>query len=240
MILFDNVTKYFMENGQKRFILKNASFEIPHRARIAVLPEEPADGISILKLISGTLPANHGKIITYSKVSWIVGEPIGIVGDLSFRQNIKLVCGINGVGRGKSNQIVDMIADFTGIGKHVDAPLSSCSQEMKSRLMFALSLSFQFDFYLVGKKTSIGSGDFKLKSQESFHNVMQTSGLILGHPNLRLARKLCDSALVLSNGEVKYYPVLTDAIECFKSMVVLRKKSGTERKPATARLKISQ
>lgn len=218
MIEFKNVTKFRIEHGRKRFIMKNASFVIPDRSRVVILTTEPGDSIVLIKMISGILPADEGKIATTSKISWMVGESIGMVNSLSARQNIKLVCGINGLGRSKSNKIVDMVAKFTGLGTHVDDPISTYRPGMKARLAFALSLAMKFDYYLVSGKVSVGSGEFKKRSFATFSKVVGRSGMILGVPNIKLARMLCNSALVVTGGEATFYNDIEKGIASFRTL----------------------
>ena len=235
MIEFKRVTKFRLEHGRKRFILKDASFVIPDQAKVVVLSTEPGDGMMLVKLISGIVPVDSGKISTNSKVSWIVGESVGLVNVLSARQNVKLVCGINGLGRGKCNKIVDMIAKFTGLGTHVDDPISTYKPGMKARLAFALSLALRFDYYLVGSKVSVGTGEYKKRSFEAFLRVVQQSGMILGIPDLKNAKLFCDSALVLSNGEARYYHDLAEGISIFRNLKPEARPRSSRRKSTSTR-----
>lgn len=219
MIVFDNVSKYRLEHGIRRYILRNASFVIPSGARIAFLPSNRNDGNVLLNMISGVNPPDEGFITTKSSISWIFGQPIGMVNSLSARKNINIICGINGFGRGKSDKVAEMVASFTGLGRHIDEPMSTYKNEMRKRVEFALSLAIRFDYFLIRGNPSVGSGEFKQKSRMAFLKAVRQSGIILTSPNLNLVRQLCNSCLVSIEGEVQMYENLEEGIAVYRSKV---------------------
>lgn len=244
MIEFSNVTKFKIEHGRKRFLFKDASFVIPDKARVVYLSNNRTDGMTFLNMLMGVTPTDAGRITTNSKLSWIVGNPIGLADSLSARKNINIICGINGIGRDKSHKIVKMIASFTGLDGHIDDPMNTYKKEMIARVSFSLSLALRFDYFLVANKTSVGTGEYKKKSHANFLKVIEKSGMILGAANIKLARSICDSSLNVVDGEVRYYDDLKEGISAFreytrknnekaarrkKSKVLTRKRARNER-----------
>lgn len=213
MIEFQNVTKMSIEHGVRRCVMENASFVIPNRTSVAVFSSMKGDNLLLLKLISGVIPLDNGKVRTNSTISWPVGETIGLQNTISARQNIKLVCGINGIGAGKCRRITEMIAEFSGLGKHIDDPMETYAAGMKARLAFLLPLTLQFDYYLVGGRTSTGSGQFKNISEEFFQKTVKKSAVILATNNFKEAKSLCQAAIVVKDGKAEYYEDIDDAID---------------------------
>lgn len=214
MIEFKNVTCHKMEFGKKQCILRDASFIIPDGTSVAIFSRIPKDNQKILRLILGTIPVDSGTIKTDSKISWPVGEIVGLQAMLSGRQSIKLVCGINGIGAGKSNRIAEMIAEYCEFPPdQLDLPMTHFRPEARARLFFALSIALRFDYYLVSRQMWAGSGAFRRKSQQSFLEAIRKSAVIVASQNPAAAQKLCTAAVVMDEGRVTYYDAIDEAVE---------------------------
>jgi capsular polysaccharide transport system ATP-binding protein len=215
MIVFEQVTKQVMEHGAKRCILQDASFTIKKNERLAFLSDHPNDGMTFLNMLTRVQPIDYGKITTESTLSWILGKAFGITESLTARKNIRILCGIHGIGRRQADQIAEMVAIFTGLGAHIDEPILTYRTEMKQRLEFALFLSMHFDFYLIKGSISVGSGSFKDKSKEALLQTLAHSGIILVSPNVKIVREICTSCLVVKNGIAHLYEDINEGLASF-------------------------
>lgn len=232
MIEFSNVTKFSVEHGHKRYVLKRASFIVPDNARMAILSRDKSDGLAILKMLTRLSPPDSGSIKTDSRLSWIVGNPVGMVKSISARRNIQIICALNALGTRRANRIADMIADFTGLGAHIDDPISTYKKGMMARVSFALSLALKFDYFLIHRSLSAGAGKFRRKSRTAFLEVVSRSGLVLGSSNLKLAQQLCDCCLVIKAGEAEFFDDIEKGIEFFKSITTKPKQRKKPARPA--------
>lgn len=230
MIKLENVTKYYrMKDGQKHFVVKNISLEIPPNKNIAILGPNGAGKSTLLRLIGGAESPNSGKITSTAHISWPLGLNVGFQGTLTGRQNIQFVCEINGLKKSEIKQIMKSVQEFAEIGKFFDMPVKSYSSGMRARLGFGLSICFDFDYYLIDELTSVGDAIFRKKAQTAFEEIKKHASLIFVAHNLDTLRKSCDSALFLRNGEATYYEDIEEGITVYQEYI---KKHSPPKKAA--------
>ena len=73
MIVFRNLSKAFVLNGNRKVIADNINVVFPTGKAVAVLGRNGAGKSSLLKMIAGTLEADSGEILTPGSMSWPVG-----------------------------------------------------------------------------------------------------------------------------------------------------------------------
>jgi len=199
MIRLQNVTKYYaMKNGERHYVLKDVSLDIPANENLGILGPNGAGKSTLLRMIGGAEAPNSGKIITKANVSWPLGVGVGFQNSLSGRQNIQFVCDINGLTKAQTKEVMTGVMDFSELGKFFDMPVRSYSSGMRARLGFGLSIIFDFDYYLIDELTSVGDAIFRKKANLAFKEIRERASLIFVAHNLKTLEESCDSALFLS------------------------------------------
>jgi len=164
---------------------------------------------TLLQIISGTMLPNSGKVITSGSLSYIVGFAGAFHRDLTGAQNTRFIARIYGV---DTDELLDFVADFAGLGGHLHMPVRNYSSGMRSRLAFGISMGIEFDTYLVDEVTSVGDQAFRRKSTALFKERMKRSSAIVVTHSLKEVRILCDSGAVLERGRLHYFEDIEDAI----------------------------
>jgi len=209
MIRFENVTKEFVLDGRRKVIMENTNLEFPEGQSVALLGRNGAGKSTILQMIAGTMPPTSGTISTSGEISWPVGFAGSFHGELSGAQNCRFIGRIYGV---DTDELIDFVADFAGLGPHFHLPLRTYSSGMRSRLAFGVSMGVSFDTYLVDEITAVGDAAFKKRSDELFKERMKNAGSIVVSHSMPQIRKLCDSAVVLEGGGLQYFDDVEDGI----------------------------
>ncbi|MBU2994086.1 ABC transporter ATP-binding protein [Octadecabacter sp. B2R22] len=210
MIRFENVTKEFALDGRRKVIMENANLVFPEGQSVALLGRNGAGKSTILKMIAGTMQPTSGRVVTTGAISWPVGFSGSFHGELSGAQNCRFVGRIYGV---DTDELIDFVADFAGLGAHFHLPLRTYSSGMKSRLAFGVSMGVAFDTYLVDEITAVGDAAFRKRSDELFKARMKNAGAVVVSHSMQQIRNLCDSAVVLENGELRFFDDVEDGIE---------------------------
>ncbi|MCF2903364.1 ABC transporter ATP-binding protein [Octadecabacter sp. CECT 8868] len=210
MIRFENVTKEFALDGQRKVIMENANLVFPEGQSVALLGRNGAGKSTILKMIAGTMQPTSGRVVTTGAISWPVGFAGSFHGELSGAQNCRFVGRIYGV---DTDELIDFVADFAGLGAHFHLPLRTYSSGMKSRLAFGVSMGVAFDTYLVDEITAVGDAAFRKRSDELFKARMKNAGAVVVSHSMQQIRNLCDSAVVLESGELRFFDDVEDGIE---------------------------
>lgn len=209
MIRLENLTKVFALDGRSKVVADNISVTFPTGCAVALLGRNGAGKSSLLQMIAGTLDPTSGRIVSTGSISWPVGFAGSFHPELTGTQNIRFVGRIYGV---DTDELIDFVEEFAGLGAHFRLPFRTYSSGMKSRLAFGVSMGIGFDTYLVDEITAVGDASFKAKSDRMFKARMQHAGAVVVSHSMDQVRKLCDTAAVLENGQLIYYEDIEKAI----------------------------
>lgn len=227
MIELRNLTKEFTLSGHRRVLFQNINLLLQSKVSVALLGHNGAGKTTLMRIIAGIMEPTRGEVLSDGTISWPVGFAGSFHPDLTGAQNTRFVARIYGV---DSDELVDFVQDFAGIGRHFHLPFRSYSSGMRSRLAFGVSMGIRFDTYLVDEVTSVGDGAFREKSAELFAVRMQHSGAIVVSHSMPMIRRLCTAGIVLSKGGVSYHADIDEAITRHESH--LRAGSQNIRQPA--------
>lgn len=209
MILFENVSKSFILEGRRKDLMKNVNVTFPDGISVGLLGRNGAGKSTLLQMIAGTQDPTSGRIVTTGAISWPVGFAGSFHGELTGAQNCRFIGRIYGV---DTDELVDFVEDFAGLGVHFHLPLRSYSSGMRSRLAFGVSMGVAFDTYLVDEITAVGDAAFKSRSDALFKDRMKNAGAVVVSHSMAQVRNLCDAAVVLEGGEMHYYEDVDEGI----------------------------
>ncbi len=209
MIRFENVTKFFSLEGQRKVIIKNVTLELPSNVSVGLLGRNGAGKSTLLQMIAGTQAPTSGRIVSSGTISWPVGFAGSFHPELSGVQNSRFVARIYGI---DPDELVAFVEDFAGLGVHFHLPFKTYSSGMRSRLAFGVSMGVPFNTYLVDEVTSVGDSAFRAKSSRVFKARMQTAGAIVVSHSMAMIRDLCQVGVVLENGQLSYFDNIEAAI----------------------------
>lgn len=212
MIELHNVSKHFQTKYGKKHILKNVSITIPSNVNIGILGRNGAGKSTIMKMLGQIEFPNSGKISSSKSFSWPLGLSGGFVGNMTGRANIKFVCRLYGKNPQEIKEITHAIYEFSELGNYFDMPIKTYSSGMKSRLNFGLSIMFDFDYLLIDETLSVGDTRFKAKSKEALLRKIETCSVLLVSHDMQILKEICDSGIVVNEGQMYYYPDINDAI----------------------------
>jgi capsular polysaccharide transport system ATP-binding protein len=209
MIRLENLTKIFTLEGKSKVVLQDVNIEFPSGVSVALLGRNGAGKSTLLQMISGTVEPTSGRIVSTGSMSWPVGFAGSFHPELTGIQNTRFIARIYGA---DTDELVDFVEDFAGLGVHFRLPIKTYSSGMRSRLAFGVSMGISFDTYLVDEVTSVGDASFRDKSSAIFLDRMKNSGAFVVSHSMGMVRNLCDVGVVLENGHMSYYEDLEEAI----------------------------
>lgn len=216
MIELINATKYYQTNFGKKFILKDVTLTIPSNKNIAILGENGSGKSTFIKLLAGIDHPNNGTIKSNKIFSWPVGIKGGFQMNMTGRQNVKFVCRIYGESEEQVIDAINFVKEFSELGNYFDMPIKNYSNGMKSRLSFGLSLFFDFDYLLIDEILSVGDKDFRKKAKNALLKKIKKSNAIIVSRSTKTLIDLCDVAIYLKDGKLKYFENVEEAIACYQ------------------------
>jgi len=213
MIRFENLTKGFDVNGQRKLVIDNLNLTIATGRSLALLGRNGAGKSTLMQIIAGNMRADSGRVLSDGTISWPIGLAGAVHPNMSGAQNTRFIARVYGV---DSEELVDFVQDFAQLGSHFFMEVRTYSSGMKGRLMFGLSMGIKFDTYLIDEVTSAGDAAFRSRSVALFHERMNSSDAIMVNHNLSELKEFCDAALVLEHGKLTHFDDLDEAIEVHK------------------------
>ncbi|MBL4929609.1 ABC transporter ATP-binding protein [Fuscibacter oryzae] len=210
MIRLEGVQKTFRLDGTQKTVARNLNFTFPTGLSVGLLGRNGAGKSSLLSMLAGTLQPDAGRITLDGTISSPVGFAGSFHADMTGAQNTRFVARIYGV---DTDQALDFVQDFAGLGPHFHLPIRSYSSGMRARLAFGISMAVPFDTYLIDEVTAVGDGAFARKSSAILRQRLQTAGAVIVSHSMPLLRDLCTAGAVLEDGRLFYYARIAKAIE---------------------------
>ncbi|MEL6292760.1 MAG: ABC transporter ATP-binding protein [Pseudomonadota bacterium] len=223
MIELRDLLKVYHVGSEKKVVARNINAVFPSGRSIALLGRNGAGKSTLLRMIAGTEDPTMGEVYSTGSISWPVGFAGSFHPELSGAQNVRFVARIYGV---DTDQLVDYVRDFAELGPHFTQPFRTYSAGMRSRLAFGTSMGIKFDTYLVDEVTSVGDAAFRTKSREVLNARLQSSGAIVVTHSMPLLRDICDSAVILENGDLEFIEDINEAISRHEANMLKSAVSG--------------
>ncbi|HKL44968.1 MAG TPA: ABC transporter ATP-binding protein [Roseovarius sp.] len=209
MIELRNLTKSFQTPRGRKYVARKLNAVFPTGQAVALMGRNGAGKSTLLQMISGSMRHDSGQIITAGTVSFPVGFAGTFHRDLTGAQNCRFIARIYGV---DTDELLDFVSDFSGLGGHFNMPVRSYSSGMRSRLAFGISMGIHFDTYLVDEVTSVGDRAFRAKSAEMFKDRLKTRSAVVVTHSLGEVRNLCNAGAILENGTLRFFDDVEEAI----------------------------
>lgn len=212
-----NVYKsYPIHHGRAtRQILCDINLEVQAGEKWGILGRNGAGKSTLIRIISGSDHPNSGRVVKDMSVSWPLAFGGAFQGSLTGKDNVRLISRVYDVDYQKT---LDLVEDFAELGAYLDEPVKSYSSGMASRLAFAISMSIEFDCFLIDEGMSVGDHRFHQKCDvELFEKRGDRAMIIVAHQT-DLIRTHCDRAAVLEAGRLTVYDTVDEAIHVYESL----------------------
>ena len=199
MIIVDNVSKRYITRKGYKTVLNNISFTLQRGEKLGILGRNGAGKSTLIRLISEIEKPTSGTIKRNMTISWPLAFSGAFQGSLTGMDNLRFICRIyqNDIKKAK-----EYVENFAELGDYLYEPIKKYSSGMRARLAFALSLSIEFDCYLIDEVIAVGDSRFTQKcKKELFENKKDRSLILVSH-NINAIKSYCDKAMVLDEGNL--------------------------------------
>lgn len=212
MIELENVVKTYSTNAGKITVLDGVDLTVHRGQQVGVLGRNGEGKSTLVRLISGSERPTSGLVRRTMGVSWPLAFGGAFQGTLTGYDNLKFICRIYGV---DPKSRIEFVEEFSELGMYLREPVRSYSSGMRARLAFAISMSVDFDCYLIDEIIAVGDKRFHEKCMvELFNKRADRAKIIVSH-DPGYIREHCQSAAVLSGGKLKYFEELDPAFELY-------------------------
>ncbi|WP_105567569.1 ABC transporter ATP-binding protein [Microbacterium halophytorum] len=231
-IIIDHVTKRFRKRNARSMkdavvgafkgtkvrsemytALDDVSFQIGEGESVAVMGMNGSGKSTTLKMVSGVLEPDEGRVFTRGRVAGLIEVGAGFHPELTGRDNVYLNAAILGMSKEETDARYDDIVAFSEIGDFIDQEVKHYSSGMFMRLAFSVAIHVDADVLLVDEILSVGDAPFRRKCNEKLHELVQrgVTMMIVSH-NKNVVKKLCSRGIVIRDHEVAFDGPIDEAI----------------------------
>jgi capsular polysaccharide transport system ATP-binding protein len=214
MIRLENISKYYKMRTGIHSVLNRVNLEIKKGEKIGILGTNGAGKSTLVRILSGALIPNQGRIIKQMSISWPIAFSGGFQQSLTGIDNIKFLCRIYDK---STTETISFIESFAELGLFLYEPIKNYSSGMRARLAFAASMAINFECFLIDEVIAVGDIRFQEKcKKELFINRAEHSLVLVSH-NEQLIRQYCQKGYVLHKGTLHDFDSLDMAFSFYKS-----------------------
>jgi len=208
MIELHRIHKTYQTTMGPHVVLRDVSIRFSPTESVGIFGRNGAGKSTLLRIIGGAEHPTSGTVVRTSRVSWPIGFTGGLHGSLTGEENCRFVARIYAQ---PIDRVVEETRAFADIGNYFFMPVRTYSSGMRARLAFGLSMSIDFDIYLVDEITAVGDKPFRKKCAEVLAERRQRTGLILVSHDLGMLRTHCTRGALLDGGTLRVFDTLEEA-----------------------------
>ncbi|MGI8928773.1 MAG: ABC transporter ATP-binding protein [Candidatus Limnocylindrales bacterium] len=201
--------------------LREASFEVRAGEVLGVIGRNGSGKSTLMKVLARVTAPTEGEAEIRGRVAALLQIGAGFHPELSGRDNIVLSGTIMGLKPREIAAAADQIIEFAEIGRYIDTPVKFYSSGMYVRLAFSVSSHLGAEIMLLDEILSVGDLGFQAKCRERIRELVRGGrAVIFVSHTMDAVRNLCDSAMVLDGGRVRFAGDTSGAIEFYEREVL--------------------
>lgn len=224
----DGVKSVFFRKQRSRpqrdtlWALKDISFEIRQGELVGIIGRNGAGKTTLLKILSRITEPTRGRAEIYGSLGSLLEVGTGFHYELTGRENIYLSGAILGMSKVEIARKFDEIVAFAEIEGFLDTAVKHYSSGMFVRLAFAVAAHLDPEILLVDEVLSVGDLAFQRKCMEKAAELRGSGAtvVVVSH-NMFTIKTLCDRALYLAKGQLRFDGPVAEAISLFERDMTL-------------------
>ena len=216
MIKLTDVCKDYPTKAGPRRVLDRINLTIRPGERVGILGRNGAGKSTLIRLISGAEPPTLGTIERNMSVSWPLAFSGGFQGALTGADNVRFISRIYGV---DFHPRFEFVKEFSELGMYINEPVATYSSGMRARLAFAISMTIDFDCYLIDEVLAVGDARFRERCRvELFEKRRDKAMLIVSHSH-RYLKGNCDRFLLFRDGVIEEHDDFEEVYFQYKELL---------------------
>lgn len=214
--------KPFSRRRAKDFItvLDGVDLTMTPGKTLAVIGQNGSGKSTLLKILSGIYKADEGQVIIRGRVSSLIELGAGFHPEFTGRENVFLNGAILGLTKKEIASRFDEIAEYSGLGEYIDAPVRTYSSGMYVRLGFSVAVNVDPDVLLVDEVLAVGDEAFAHKCEDKINQFRRRGKTIcLVTHDLEAVKKYADEVIWLDGGRVAAQGPPLPVIDAYRQKV---------------------
>ena len=210
MILFENVSKAYKVHRHWKPVFNNLDFAIRRGDAIGICGANGAGKSTLMRMLAGVEPATGGKITRTMTTSWPIGFTSAFQMGMTGADNARFIARVYNK---DEDELLSIVDDFAELGEYLYQPVKTYSTGMQARLAFGVSLTIDFDCYLIDEVTGAGDIRFRTKSENALMERSKRSALVMISHDPGTLQQYCNKGAVLYGGGLTFFDTISEACE---------------------------
>ncbi len=219
LTLYRQVERLTRRRAENRLrALDDLNFEIERGEWVGIVGNNGAGKTTLLKLIAGLYRPTGGILRVNGSAMLLSGLGIGMIGELTVRENVFLYGALYGISRPQLAQQFDEIIAWAELQDFVYAKFQTLSTGMRSRLAFSVARHAASAIHLQDEALTAGDKDFAAKCH-AYYEAARASDrtfLIAAH-DLSFIAKFCERTLWLAKGKQLAFGDTAEVLEKYRA-----------------------
>ena len=210
MILFENVSKSYQVHRHLKPVFNNLNFRINRGDAVGICGANGAGKSTLMRMLAGVEPQTGGRIVRTMSTSWPIGFTSAFQMGLTGADNARFIARIYDR---DEDELLAKVEDFAELGEYLYQPVRTYSTGMQARLAFGVSLTVDFDCYLIDEVTGAGDVRFRNKSENALMERRERAALVMISHDPGALQQYCTKGAVLYGGALTFFDSISEACE---------------------------
>jgi ABC-2 type transport system ATP-binding protein len=200
--------------------LDDVNLEVKAGETLALIGHNGSGKSTLLKVIGGIIDPSSGSVSHRGRIAALLELGAGFHPDLTGRENVYLNASILGLSHDETDDRLDEILSFAGIGEFIDTQIKFYSSGMYVRLAFAVAVHTDPDLLLVDEVLAVGDEAFQRKCLDKIRSFQEEGrAIILVTHNLNQVMELANRSMLLNKGKVVFDGDSAGAVAEFRNLL---------------------
>ncbi len=196
--------------------LYDINFTLNKGDSLAILGDRESGKTLLLKILTNRLYCDFGTIQVPSKFTLMDKLRVGIDGNLTVHENIYLKSALILISKKEVNQKMDLIFEFAQLDKSIlNKEWKYLTEDIRNKIMYSLLVVCYHDFFVVDGLTHIGNEIYAKKCKERIAQISDKTTFIIATRHSRKVKDICNKALILEKGKMKFFGEINDALKVY-------------------------
>jgi len=214
------------EHHENFFALKDVSFKMQEGESLAVVGSNGAGKSTLLGLAAGLATPTRGRVTIQGRVNALLELGSGFHPDLTGGENLILNAALLGLGRKQTQDRVEHIIEYSGLGEFINEPLRTYSSGMVMRLGFSVAIQADPDILLIDEILAVGDAAFQEKCRTTLEELLRAGkSLVFVSHSASYVREMCKRAIWLDHGSVMMDGEVSEVLDAYQGRTVLKQES---------------
>jgi ABC-type polysaccharide/polyol phosphate transport system ATPase subunit len=208
-----------LSEQERIYIARDLSFTVRRKERLGILGVNGVGKTSLCRCISGIFSPTSGQVRIQGKIRAVFDTGVGILPDLTGRENAELLTEFLYPHRGDKRGIVREALEFSELGKFVDLPYRLYSNGMQARLCLSVVTALPSDLLVLDEVFDGADAFFREKASARVLKIMRESGAVIfvSHSEEQI-RQACTRVIVLRHGQIAYDGEVEEGLRFYNAL----------------------